>query len=416
MAPVPLMVWSPCGARMLFWPILTVPLSTKPPATRSMPVAEARSSTPLKFTLLKMLLPLLLARKDPAPPLVSMVPLSATPFCSTVLPAPATIWLPTPPKMLLLSTSVPPFWADKVPLLVTAPLTASVIVPPLTSALMVPLLVSVAAPPTKFCAPMMPVLPRTVMPLPRVRSPASRFKRLLALASAKAMLPVPAMVWVPCDAKMLLLPILIVPLSVMPPAESRSMPVPHMSSAPLSVTPFRKLLPLLKATSAPVPVELMVPPEIEPPNWLTTLPLAMLITPPVLVMSWPAETPRLAVMAPPTLTVPVLVVLPPPTRLSPNASMLICPALLRLSTDCPVLIVTTPTAPMPAVSTLPGVPAGLPLPATHAAQLASAAQLPAVVFQVQLAADAGMAAPSSMPPTNNCATSCAMVRTTTREG
>ena len=72
--------------------------------------------------------------------------------------------------------------------------------------------------------------------------------------------------------------------------------------------------------------------------------------------------------------------------------MLIWPALLRFSTDCPVLIVTTPAAPMVAVSELPGTPAGLPLPATQAAQLASAAQLPAAVFQVHTAALAGVAA------------------------
>ena len=166
---------------------------------------------------------------------------------------------------------------------------------------------------------------------------------------------------------------------------------------------------LLNATNSPALVVLIVPPLIVLPNWFTTLPSAMLMTPPVLLMLWPAETPRFAVLAPPTLMVPLLVVLPPPTRLRPNASILICPALFRVSTDCPVLIVTTPRAPIAAASLLPGVPIGLPLPVTQAVQLASAAQLPAAAFQVHPAADAGVATPITSPPKNNCATNCAMV-------
>ena len=173
----------------------------------------------------------------------------------------------------------------------------------------------------------------------------------------------------------------------------RSMPTPvAMSSVPLSVTPLRKLLPLLKATSAPVPVVAIVPPLIVLPNWLMTLPTPTFITPPALLMLCPAETPRFAVTALPTLMTPVLAVLPPPTRLRPKASMLIWPALFRFSTDCPVLIVTTPAAPMLAVSLPPGDCAGLPLPAAQASQLAMAFQLPAAAFQVQVAAAAGATA------------------------
>jgi len=58
--------------------------------------------------------------------------------------------------------------------------------------------------------PMTPLPPRTVMPEPSVRLPASTSKRLAPLASANTMLPVPPMVWLPCGARMLLLPMLIV--------------------------------------------------------------------------------------------------------------------------------------------------------------------------------------------------------------
>jgi len=47
-----------------------------------------------------MLLPLALARNEPVPALV-ITPLSVTPFCRMVLPAPTVIWLPTVPRMLL---------------------------------------------------------------------------------------------------------------------------------------------------------------------------------------------------------------------------------------------------------------------------------------------------------------------------
>ena len=96
--------------------------------------------------------------------------------------------------MFELSSKVPPFCAASTPLLVMPLLAASVMVPPATSALIVPLLVSVAAPPLKLWPPKVPVLPRTVMPEPITRSPASRLKRLLPFASVKKMLPLPLMV------------------------------------------------------------------------------------------------------------------------------------------------------------------------------------------------------------------------------
>ena len=120
---------------------LMVPLSTSPPAvTRSMPWAVAKSRLPLRVTPLRKLAPTVVAAKRPLP-LVLRVPASVAPFCSTVLPAPATIWPKAPPVRLLLSSSVPPFCALKVPLLVTGTV-LMLMVPPDTSALIVPLLTS----------------------------------------------------------------------------------------------------------------------------------------------------------------------------------------------------------------------------------------------------------------------------------
>ncbi|MBI3344267.1 MAG: hypothetical protein HY028_05330 [Gammaproteobacteria bacterium] len=79
-----------------------------------------------------------------------MTPLTVTPFCNTRLPAPAAICPVTLPATLLLSSSVPPFCAASVPLLVVRPFTARLTVPPETSAEMVPLLVRVAGPPLKL--------------------------------------------------------------------------------------------------------------------------------------------------------------------------------------------------------------------------------------------------------------------------
>jgi hypothetical protein len=53
-------------------------------------------------------------------------------------------------------------------------------------------------------------------------------------------------------------------------------------------------------------------------------------------------------------------------------------------------MVTTPVAPIVAVSAAPGTPPGFPLPVAQVSQLAKAFQLPPMVFQVQLAALAGV--------------------------
>ena len=98
---------------------------------------------------------------------------------------------------------------------------------------------------------------------------------------------------------------------------------------------------------------LIVPPAIVLPTWLSTLSALMLMTPPALLMLWPALTLSAALFGfgpAPTLMVPVLVVLPPPPSVSRKASMSTVPALLRLRTDWPLLMVTVRAAPMLAES------------------------------------------------------------------
>ncbi|TLD47257.1 MAG: hypothetical protein FAZ92_00497 [Accumulibacter sp.] len=237
---------------------------------------------------------------------------------------------------------------------------------------------------------MKPLPPRTVTPELSVRLPASTLRRLLPPASTKLMLPVPPMVWLPCGAKMLLLPMLIVPFRVRP-LTTRSMPVPEArSSVPLSVTPERTLLPLLNATSLPLPVVLIVPPVIVLPNWLITLSALTLITPPALLMLCPPATCSAALfgIAPaPTLSVPVLLVPPPPASVSRKASRLTLPALLRLRIDCAALTVTVLPTAIVALSAAPGTMPQL--------QSAAVAQLPLAGVQLQLAASACCAGKAS---------------------
>ena len=221
--------------------------------------------------------------------------------------------------------------------------------------------------------------------------PSSAIRLPVSLPSTMA--PPPEILFVSWNARMLLLLRLIVPPSVSPLVMRSLPPLAVKSSLPLSVTPLRKPL---NATSAPVPVVAIVPPVMVPPNWLATLPLAMLMVPPVLLMLWPPGMPMLAVAGPPTLMVPVLVVLPPPTKLSPNASMLMVPALDRVRIDWPVVMVTVLAAAMVALSPPPGTTAQDHSPATL--------QSPDSGFQVQLAAEAGRAAPKIAPPTKSCAT------------
>ena len=82
---------------MLLAPMLIVALfRVRPLLTRSMPWALARSRPPLRVTASKKLLPELEARKLPVPTAVT-APLIVMPFCTTLDPAPARIWLPTLP-------------------------------------------------------------------------------------------------------------------------------------------------------------------------------------------------------------------------------------------------------------------------------------------------------------------------------
>ena len=272
---------------------------------------------------------------------------------------------------------------------------AMLMVPP-ESALIVPRLSKLLPLPlTSWPTPIVPVWPRTTMfaPSVAVALPPSTPSLLLPMAP-KTKLPMPPMVCVPSRLMRLPLSMLAVPFNVKPSA-MRCKPRPVATSRlPLSVTPRMKFAALLNTTTLPVSVVLMVPPVMVLPNWLTTLPAAMLITPPVLLMLWPAETPRLAVLAPPTLMTPLLVVPPPPTRLRPNASMVICPALLRFNTDCPVLMVVALPSAMVALSTLPGT--------TPQLQLAAVPQLPETGFQVH---DAALALPMANGANNVAAAS-----------
>ena len=138
--------------------------------------------------------------------------------------------------------------------------------------------------------------------------------------------------------------------------------------------------------------------------------------PPDCTTAWPiCPAPRMVLPAP-TVTplppstysrepVPPSTICPPPKKLAPvvrasklRAVLLLTlttPALLSVLMACAVLTVTVLPAPITAVSAPPGTPPGLPLPATQFSQLASAFQLPLAVFQVQVAALAGCAAPAS---------------------
>ncbi|MBK8889998.1 MAG: hypothetical protein IPN75_06200 [Dechloromonas sp.] len=125
---------------------------------------------------------------------------------------------------------------------------------------------------------------------------------------------------------------------------------------------------------------MIVPPVIVLPNWLMTLPTPTFIVPPALLMLWPAEMPRFAVLAPPTLMTPLLVVAPPPARLRPNASILICPALLNVRIELPRVMVTVFAAAIDALSAAPGIAPQDQRPAVL--------QSPEAGFQVQAAASA----------------------------
>ena len=170
MVALPVRPPSPSKLSTLALATLIVPLSTSPPAlTRSSAKAVAMSRLPLSVAPVRKLAALPVAAKRPLP-LVLMVPASVTPFCSTVLPVPATIWPKVPPVTLLLNSKVPPFNALSVPLLVTTD-SVMLMVPPTTSALMVPLLTSTCVPPMLIWLPMVPLWPRTVTPAAKVVVP-----------------------------------------------------------------------------------------------------------------------------------------------------------------------------------------------------------------------------------------------------
>ncbi len=331
MTPDPPSVWEapPSNASTLFPLTLTVLPAARvnPLTTRSKPVLVARSRVPLRVTPDSTLAPLFVATNAP-PPLVLIVPPAiATAFWTTLLPEPAAVMWPLPVLTTApLNCSVPPSVADSVLLLLVV-FATRLIRPPATSAERVPPLLSVLAPPMNTWPPIVPFCPwmRVFAPVTRVPPP-SMVTRLDPPVSPSVIVPFPPSVCVPASKPRMLLPLTsTLPFNVKPPPVMRSMPVlVARSSVPWSVTPLRKLPPLLEAASAPVPVVLMVPPAIVVPNWLMTLPFPTLMTPPALAMLF--ETCSAAVAAPPTLIVPLFVVLPPPSRLSVKASMLIVPA------------------------------------------------------------------------------------------
>ena len=148
MVPMPPKVWLPANDSTLLELTLMLPFKVSPPVTRSTLVPAARSSVPLKVTPLRKLLLLLATRNEP-PPAELITPLRLTPFWTTVLPAPASMWLPTAPVTLVFKTSVPPFLASRMPLLVVPELGDRSSLPPATSAEMRPLLMSDCAPPAR---------------------------------------------------------------------------------------------------------------------------------------------------------------------------------------------------------------------------------------------------------------------------
>ena len=191
-----------------------------------------------------------------------MTPEIVTPCCKIALPAPATNCPPGEPTRLLCNCSVPPLSALMVPLLVMPPLKpASVMTPPATSAEMMPLLISaLPLPLTSWPTPMLPFSPRMVMPLATVNVllPPSTPTRLL-LVLPNTMLPLPLSVWSPSKLSRLLLLTLMLPFSTrLLITRSRAVAL-AMSRLPLSVTPDRKLLPLLEGRRLPLPEVLMTP-------------------------------------------------------------------------------------------------------------------------------------------------------------
>ncbi len=211
--------------------------------------------------------------------------------------------------------------------------------------------------------------PSVVEPLPSIE--------IRAAESLRLMVPVPPIVWAPplvlllSKVRMPPFATLTAPLRVSPLAiRSRELAVLVRSSAPSRVTPLRKLLALLEATTLPVvPVVPRVPPVMLVPNWSSTLPLDRVIAPPVLLMLLESRIEAVTAEVP-TLIVPELVVPPPLSRFSRNALMSSVPALVKfriawlalMSTVLPLLMVAVSAAPGTALQDQsPEVPQSPPL-------------------------------------------------------
>src|SRR5664279_3583060 len=374
--------------------IFTVPLSVALLMMRSRALPCVRSSAPVNVTPSRKLLPLLLAWNEPVP-LTLITPLSLTPLCTTVLPAPAMIWLPLLELMLVDSSSVPPLMACSVPLLMTLlpPPSAGATmfsVPPLTSAEIRPLLVSTLLPPVLMAVPMLP-WPRTTTLAPSVVVPVPSMARR-APASLRLMTTVPLSVWLAApDAlsrlRMPPLAMFTAPLSVaLLMMRSRELPWLVMSSAPVNVTPSRKLLPLLLAWKEPVPLTLMTP--------LSLTPLCATVLP-APAMIWPLGLDRMLVdsssVAPlMARRVPLLMkLLPPPLA---GATMFSVPPLtsaeirpLLVSTLLPPTLMAVPMLPWPRTVT-PEPSVVVPVPSIARRAPASLRLMTTVPLSVWLAA------------------------------
>ena len=346
--------------------MLTAPLIVSPLITRSTELPFVlTSSVPVKFEALRKLSELLVARKAP-PPLETKVPLTVTPFCTTVLPAPDSSRPVDEFRTLVSSARMPPLTAWKVPLLVMLPEPPGATidsVPPAASADTSPLMVTLLVPPLNSACPTVPwpwmVMPEpsTVVPLPSKASRAfAEFRLIEAVPLTACAVPVvfaPSRVTAPPLA-MLTLPLIVTPLI------TRSMALPSVltSSVPVKFAALRKLLPLLVVSRVPVPTVLSTPLSVTPFCW-TVLPFWAMIWPLLRTLAFSARMPP-----PVACSVPLLVTLPDPPgavrdSVPPDTSAEIRP--LKVTALVPPLNTGLPMLPWPWM-VMPAAKVVAPLP------------------------------------------------------
>ena len=327
------------------------------------------SRTPVKVTLSRKLLALLVIVKEP--PLAVTMPLSLTPFWMTALPAPAMIWLPGLDRMFVDNCRIPPLMACSVPLLtklLPPPLPGATIssLPEATSAEIRPLFVSTLLPTLLSAVPMLP-WPRTVTVDASVVVPLPSMARR-APASLRLTVTLPLSVWLPpvvlalSRLRMPPLAMLIEPLiGAALTMRSREFGTVVMSRTPVKVTLSRKLLALFVIWSRPVPLVESVPPLIVMPLCTTVLPACAVISP---VLATLAESTSVAPLMARRVPLLAMLLAPPPpggTILSvpPETSAEIRP--LLVSTLLPTTLMGVPMLPWPrTVMLAPSVVVPLP--------------------------------------------------------